>query len=613
MDKLFIITMVVALSSNFAFAQQEEILPLELEKIVVTATRTEGLRGQIGTSVSVITKEEIENRGAKLIVDALRDVPGIDVVQTGGLGGITSIFLRGANSEHTLVMIDGVEVNDPMSAARSFDFAHLTTDNIERIEVIRGPQSTLYGSDAIAGVINIITRKGKGKPKLYILTEAGRYDTAHEAIGLSGSSEKINYSLQASRLDSDGISKASGGVEEDSYSNTTLSANLGIGVFNDSELSFIMRYIDAKADIDDGAYDDDPNYTTQNNTFLFKTQFKNPLSEWWQQKITLSLLDVERKYRDEPDVLDSGSYYDQFDGENRKLDWQHNFFIGKNIITSGFEYEEEQGSSETFDKKTVENKAFYLQNQFKFGRWLFVTAGVRVDDHEKFGSDTNYKLSGAYIIKPAGTKLKANWGTGFKAPSLFQLYSGYGDENLAPEENESYDLGFEQSLLEGKLFLDCIYFHNNFDQMIEYNFNTSKYQNIGRAKTEGTEIGLFFKPLNNLKIGANYTRTDTQNKSTGKKLIRRPKNKYNLNLKLQPTEKISASLILNYFGSRWNNTSNTEKMKGYTRVDIASSYQLNKDIQIFGRVENLFDRTYQEVLGYATPGISFYAGTKISF
>lgn len=615
MSKIFFTAMLIStvMIPNFAFAQ-EKGTALELEKIVVTATKTEEALGQIGTSVSVITQEEIENRGARLVFDVLRDVPGLDVIQTGKLGGNTSVFLRGANSEHTLVMIDGVEINDPISPARSFDFAHLTTDNIERVEVIRGPQSTLYGSDAIGGVVNIITRKGRGKPKFHILAEGGRYETYHQSIGLSGSNQRTNYSFWVSRIDSDGISKASGGKEEDGYQNTTLSANFGLNVLNDSELTFITRYTNAKADIDDASYDDDPNYTTQNNTFLSKVQLKQPLNEWWEQRIALSLLDVERKYRDEPDALDSGSYYDHFDGENRKFEWQHNFVIGKNNSpTIGFEYEEEQGSSETFDKKSVDNKGLYLQNQFEFWDSLFITASIRRDRHEKFGSDTNYKLSGNYIIKPTLTKLKGNWGTGFKAPSLFQLYSSYGDENLAPEENESYDLGFEQSLLQDKLSINCTYFHNKFDQMIEYDFSTWEYQNIGRAKTEGTEVGLSFSPLSNLKIRANFTRTDTKNKSTGKKLIRRPRNKYNLKLNYQPTEKVNTTLMLNYFGSRWDNTNNTRKMKGYTKVDLTASYQINKDVQIFGRIENLFDRIYEEVLGYATPGISLYAGSKITF
>jgi vitamin B12 transporter len=202
-------------------------------EVIVTATKTEQSQGEVGSSTTVITAEDLKKTGKKSVGEVLRDVPGVAVMQNGAFGGSTSVYLRGSKPGHTLVLIDGVEVNDPISTDRSFDFAHFTTDNIERIEVVSGPQSTLYGSDAMGGVINIITKKGKGRPKFELSSEGGSHQTFRESIGFGGGTEKLNYSISALRLDSEGISKAIDGSEEDGYENTTISSKTGYRIFDD--------------------------------------------------------------------------------------------------------------------------------------------------------------------------------------------------------------------------------------------------------------------------------------------------------------------------------------------------------------------------------------------
>lgn len=612
-----------------ATAEEVEAPAFELEKIVVTATRTAEPIEQIGSSVSVIKEEDIKERGKKTVLEVLRDVPGLDVVQTGKFGGETSVFLRGAKSGHTLLMIDGIEMNDPISPGRSFDFAHLTIDNIERIEIIRGPQSTLYGSDAIGGVINIITKKGVGKPKFYISSEGGSYETFHESMGVSGSAERVNYSLSASRVDSDGISKAANGSEEDEYQNTAFSTRLGFNVFVGSKLSFIMRYIDTKTDLDDGVYEDDPNYIMKTRTFTFKAEFDQHLTDWWEYKLNYSLLDFERTYKDEPDDVDpTDSYTDWYDGENNKIGWQNNFFIDElDIITAGFEYEEERGKSRTFPAKTADTKGYYLQNQLMLWKSLFITTGLRVDDHDRFGSDTNYKASTAWLIKKSGTKFKGNWGTGFKAPTLYQLYAPAnpawlflgGNPDLSPEESESYDLGVEQKVCGDRVSFEVTYFHNDFDDMIDYYTDPitwqGTYKNIAKAETQGIEVGISVKPIEGLKIGANYTYTDTEDKTTGLELLRRPEDKFRFNINYSFLGKGNVNLGLIYVGRRQDYDANLNRITqpSYTKVDLAATYELTEHFRIFGRIENLFDKDYQEVYGYETPGTSFYGGIKATF
>ena len=276
---LILIETLILLTVKQAWAEKEANYPAkyDLGEIIVTATKTLEYQAETGSSTTVITAKDIKETGATTVGDLLRNVAGTTVVQSGAFGGVTSVYLRGANPGYTLVLIDGIEVNDPMSTDRSFDFAHLTLNNIERIEVVRGPQSTLYGSDAIGGVINIITKTGKGKPKFEISSEGDSYKTFRESIGLEGGTAKMNGSMSISRLNSSGISKASGGSEKDGCRNTTISSKIGYKIFGNSELNIITRFTDARTDLDDGAYDDDPNYAAWWRDLAAKVSLNQPV------------------------------------------------------------------------------------------------------------------------------------------------------------------------------------------------------------------------------------------------------------------------------------------------------------------------------------------------
>ncbi|HEC68939.1 MAG TPA: TonB-dependent receptor, partial [Candidatus Omnitrophica bacterium] len=307
-------------------------------------------------------------------------------------------------------------------------------------------------------------------------------------------------------------------------------------------------------------------------------------------------------------------------GDDKKFEWQNNFILADwNTITAGFEYEEERGFSDgrnswdRFDRKSVDNKGYYLQDQINLGDKFFTTLGIRIDDHELFGTETTYKISSAYIISRTGTRVKANWGTGFKAPSLYQLYSSYGSPDLEPDESNSYDFGFEQSLLNNKISFGLIYFHNNFKNMVDFDMATFKYKNIGRAKTKGIETELAFKPWKDLKIGINYTYLDTENKETGKELGRRPKHQVALDINYKFLDKGNLNLSTTYVSSRWDDNANTKRLKQYAKIDLTVTYDLTKNFQIFARAENLFDKDYVQIRGYEMPKASFYAGVKASF
>jgi vitamin B12 transporter len=615
---IFWVVMVFKLS----WAEEKDAAGHELEKIIVTATKTEAYQAEVGSSSTVITSKDIRKTAKFTVKELLRDVPGVTVAQSGSFGGLTSIYLRGANPGYTLVLIDGIEVNDPIKSDSSFDFAHLTTDNIERIEVVRGPQSTLYGSDAMGGVINIVTKKGKGKPKWEISSEGGSHNTFRESANLTGSTKTLNYSLSASRLDSEGISKARGGAEKDGYKNTAISSKIGYKISDSSQLILVTRFTDAKTDLDDGAYDDDPNNIAWWRNIAGKIAFEQAINSIWDHKFSFSYSQTQRKYKDEPDSVDTAdNTHNWFKSDTEKFEWQHNVCpVDWDTITGGFEYGEERGfgdgrkASDRFDRKTVDSTGYYLQNQFKFWENLFITPGLRVDNHELFGTETTYKISTAYSIPRIGARLKANWGTAFKAPSLYQLYHPtYGDSNLKPDESKSYDFGFGQSLWEGRFSFGTTYFYNDFKNMIDYDTATSRYKNIGRAETKGIETELSFRLIKDLTTAINYTYLKTKDKNTGKKLTKRPENQVGLNLNWAFLRKWNLNLGASYVGHNWDNSANTRNVKPYVKVDLSTSYELSDNFQVFGRIENFFDRRYEEVRGYATPGRSFYMGGKVTF
>ncbi len=630
--KSLIPALLIMILSGISHAEEGQDIH-DLEKIIVTATRTEASQASTGSSATVITAEEVSQTGKDEFSDVLRDVPGVTVSQSGSLGGLTNVYLRGAKPGHTLVMVDGLELNDPMSTDRSFDFSNLTMDNIERIEVIRGPQSALYGSDAMAGVVNIITKKGRGKPEFSSSFEGGAHNTFKENLSSSGSIDKFNYSLSVSRLDSGGISAATGGSEKDPYHNNAISTRIGYKVFDNSELSLVTRYTNSKTSIDNGAYDDDPNDTAWSKDFATRLAFEQTIDYWWNHCLSFSYNDVRRKDRNDKDPSHPNDYSsDWYKGNIKKVGWQHNVSPVKwNTLTAGFEYERETGSSyyesdsifgpysSKQDRKSVDNKGYYFQDQFKLWEKLFITPALRVDDNELFGAETTYKISSAYLIPQTGTRLKANWGTGIKAPSLYQLYDATnGDSNLKPEESKSYDFGFEQKVLNDKVSFDLTYFHNDFKNMIDWVetdpiTNVGKYKNVGKAITKGFEVGTKFLPFENFTIGASFTYANTENKETGLQLPRRPKRQSNLYADWGFLPNANFNLGITYVGKRRDSDYNTATDKAYTIFRLASSYDITKNFQIFGRIENLFDKKYQEVDGYSTLGRSFYGGIKGKF
>ncbi len=618
--------------------------PQTLEPIVVTATRTSTKLREVGSSITVINSEELARRQQMPVSEILRGVPGLDVVRTGGAGQQVSVFLRGTNSNHSLVLINGIEANDPASPGAAFDFANLLTDNIERIEILRGPQSVLYGSDAIGGVINIITKKGGGRPQFSLQGEGGSFDTYKFGGSASGGSSLLNYAVSASHLETAGISSATaerGNTEHDGYRNTTVDARFGLTPGEHFELDATLRYNNTHVELDGsnalGQLTDDPNATQDAEQFFARGQARlNLFQDRWQQILGLSYTRHDRRNRDALDPLTDGAFPSRFAGEKIKIDWQNNVKLHPtNTLSFGIESEEERAasssqflssfgnSSSELPEKSVTTTGYFFQDQIRLQDRFFLTGGVRVDDHGLFGAQVTWRVVPSIVIAETGTKLKASYGTGFKAPSLFQLFDPFsGNRDLKPEESEGWDVGFEQSLWDKRMSFGSTYFHIDFDNLIAFgpapNFRSL---NIGRARSQGVESFIAFRPLQDLSLRLDHTWMDAEDQDADQALLRRPRHKLGFNLSYRFLNKGDVSLTVNHVGTRADIdgfdpatfAALRVRLPSYTVVNIAASYDINKMLRIFGRIENLSNETYQEAAGFGAPGVAGFGGVRLSF
>lgn len=634
--------------SQIAFTQNSIIQKTDtsgfyrMNEVVISATKTLSNSVELANSISVIDSEQISNSNFNNVFDVLRNETGISFTRQGGNGTLSNIYIRGANSSHTLVLIDGVEVNLTNDPSGVYDFSALPIDNIERIEVLRGPQSTLYGSDALAGVINIISKKGTGSPKFSLLTEGGSYNSYKAQLGVNGSLQKLNYSVALSRTGSDGFSIASekyGNTEKDGYTFNNISSILGYNISENVAVNFYTRFTKSKSDYDQfgGVFGDDPTYVFNQEEFSVRGEGKvKSLDGKWNQKLGLSFIRNVRKYSYDTSAASIFYSHSLYDGRKYKLDWQNDFQLSEsNLLTSGVDFEYEEMSSEYFSLnyvglpdyasifplKNSKTIGGYIQDQLNLGNMFFASAGIRYDHHNQFGSQITYRFAPAFLITGTSTKIRATVGTGFKAPSLFNLYDPtYGNENLKPEKSFGWDVGAEQFLSKKNFSIGVTYFDNKFSDMFGFDNVTFKTININKAETNGVEVFTKVILFDYLTLKANYTFTKAVDKSEntpdfGKKLLRRPENKIGLLIDYSFIEKANINAELIWVGSRedfdFSNFTRVE-MKNYLLANFAAHYNLFDFLRLNIRIENLLDTDYEEVFGYGTAGLSVYGGIQLS-
>jgi vitamin B12 transporter len=650
MKNFFLFLIFAVLFFSQIISSQEKIVEktnvqglYKLSEVVVSATKNKTSTLELASSVTVIDSAEIANRNSYSVFDLLKNEYGVSFTRQGGPGTLSNISIRGGNSDYTLVLVDGVEVNLSSDPSNVYDFAFLSTDNIQSIEILRGPQSTLYGSNSLAGVVNVITRKGNGKPIFSLLTEGGSYKTYKTSLGMNGSISDFNYSITLGRSESEGFSAASekyGNFEKDGYKKDNISSRLGYDFGDVAELNLFMNYNNSKSDYDQsgGKFGDDPTYIFDQEEFSFRGEGKlNLLEGKWNQKIGASIIRNIRKYSFDISEFNFASSRSSYDGRKIKFDWQNNFNLIKNhLLTLGLETEKEETVSEyyyfstffnstsIFPKKESNTFGIYLQNQFNFGQSFFGTIGMRLDKHDKFGSAFTYRIAPAYIIWQTGTKLKATFGSGFKAPSLFNLYDpAFGNPDIKPEKSIGFDAGVEQFLANDLISAGVTYFQNNYNDLFGYDQNYRTI-NVKKAKTNGIETYLTAKLTGDFVFKLNYTFTNAKDESDGvsevnRKLVRRPEHKIGSYFSYNFSQRINSNLEILYIGKRedlvFDNitfASSRIKLDPYILINFAAHYQLLDFIGLNLRLENILDFDYEEVYGYATPGFSIYGGVKLS-
>lgn len=602
------------------------------DSIVVTANRTATPRAEIASSVTVITRADLKKSQSVMVMDILREVPGLDVVQSGGAGKLTSLFLRGASSHHTLVLLDGIQLNDPSSPDNNVDLSNLRTENIARIEILRGPQSVLYGPEAIGGVIQIFTQSGGSKTRLSISSEAGAFRSFNESIVLSGSLERIRYSLSAAQFDSDGISASdadNGSTEKDGYQNTQLSSRLDISMSKASNLTLTGRFTDSNSDIDKTSdILDDPNYISDRREQQYGATFScQPENSPWRQQLVLSISDIKRTTTDGYDIAHpADSELTRTDGDRISISWQHMIQISKrNSLTAGIETERSAFSSDLFfrsgfgdfvsriDGVHAWTRGLFVLNQMRVGERLFLSAGGRIDEHKQFGTTGTYRLTSAYLFDRVGLRIRGVIGTGYKAPSLFQLYHPsvfFGNPDLKPEKSLSWELGVEQEFLSDRLLLMLTYFDNDIKNLIQ------GIENIARATSRGIETALSLT-TGPVHTRLDYTFTESQDKTLHEELIRRPKHKLSFVTEYRPAGSVGIRLAIRHTGQRddldFRQPPATRVTLGdYTVINVAGSFAVNKNLELTWRVDNLFDANYQEVFTYGNIPVSAHAGFRVS-
>ena len=598
--------------------QEEEA---EGESVIVSATRFDIPLDQSPASVSVISSNDLEQKQIERVSDALREVPGLSVVQTGTAGQLTSVFTRGLRSEHTQVLLDGVPINQGLQGA--FDFANLTTDNIGRIEVVRGPQSTLYGPRALAGVIHLFTKEGEGTPGITLSSEGGSYDTFREALESDGRIGKFDYSIGASRLDSDNARP------NNQYRNSAAIADVGWSPNEQLRVSSLFTYSLSDTGNPNTIFNPKPidNFLTEK--WLIAPHVDLRIGDWWEHKFIFSY-DHERQLND--------PNQDGFVGPTRALferttiDYQNDLNPASWLrLTSGFFYSRVNAGQErpfvsqafgpqpTFISDHTEEVAGFLQATVNIDNFIFV-AGGRLDHFNQFGDVWTYRFAGSYKFDKTNTTLHSSVATGFSPPTSQDKIFGM-NFGLRPEKDLGWDIGIEQRLWENRVTVGATYFHNDLSNLIGFNgqFQTL---NLGAAETQGLETELRAQPIADLTFTASYTYLDAEKTSSadisqprGARLPRRPRNEVYLSgsylwwKKLRTTVEakfVNARQELNFGGPNFD-------IEDYSFVNVAVEYEINSHMSIFGRIDNLTDEHYAEVFGFPNLVQALYGGMKLRF
>lgn len=613
------------------------------ETIVITATRSEQPLSRVGQSISVIDANKIATRQSASVAELLQDLPSVAFARNGGPGSLTSVFVRGASADETIVLIDGVKLNDPSSTAGGFFFGDLLTGNIERIELLRGSQSVLWGSQSIGGVVNLITRAPTDRLAINAKAEYGWRDTANLVANVSGKAGPVSASIGGGYMRTNGISAFSeerGGTERDDYRNYGANAKFAIELSKAVSIDLRGWYVNGRTD-EDGfpppvfTFADNNQYTRNRqlvgyaglNAALFDGRFRN--------RIAYAYTDVRRRSFD-PDSVPVQQL--DYRGRNERFEYQGIYDIADGWqATIGAEHEKQRfAKTEVYDpaghRGSADTDSGYAQVVATPVAGLSLTGGARYDHHSNFGGHTSLGASAAWT-PVRGTTFRTSYGEGFKAPSLYQLASEYGNPKLKPETSKGWDAGVSQSILGNAIEATVTYFQRRTGNLIDFAFcpgdpvcsdgRFGYYKNVARTAAKGVEASLTLRPAEGFTAEGNFSAVRTEDRSVGgvdygKQLVRRPHHvlatavdyRWPFGLQTGATARLVGKRRDLYFDDATFTTRDV-KLDSYVTVDLRAAFPLNDVLEIYGRIENLFDERYETVLLYGTPGRAAYAGVRL--
>jgi vitamin B12 transporter len=620
----------------------------DLQQIVVSATRTEQPLDKTGSSMSVITAADLAQRQTLIVSDILAQTPGLTVSRNGGPGQLTSLYIRGAEPGESLVLIDGIRINDPSSPDGEPILGDLLNNNIDRIEILRGPQSTLYGSDAIGGVVNILTQRGSTAPlSLRVQAEGGTFDTQSFNAAADGTDGPLQYGTAINYYDTRGISAAdarSGNTEPDGYVNFGATANARLQANDLLSLDLRGFYLRSRTGIDgypppDYTLRDDPefgeNYLRAGYAGLNLALFDHAFT----QRLAVIASDSDRRFFGSFDPVSyafspTENFYAS--GGATRIEYQGIIELGKtNEITYGAERQlstlstdtlPDYGTGPTVGRDRI--TGYYAEWQSTLAQQLTLTGGVRYDDDAQFGGHTTLKVAAAWQLFQGNTVLRANYGGGFKAPTLYQLYSEYSNptQPLRAETADGWEVGADQLLLDKHLRASLTYFERHEQNAIDF-FDCydeltpvgacllraavgGYYYNVDRSRSSGYEAALVARPAQVLNAWINYTNLKAIDELTGLALARRPHVSGNVGLDWMPEPRSSLGASLSYVGARFDDDADTTPLHSATTVNLYASYALGAHLQLFGRIENLFNDVAEPTFGYGALTRGCYAGLR---
>jgi vitamin B12 transporter len=617
-DIVWAVLLVMVANAAVATAQE----PQKLEPVVVTATKVETSQEQLGATVTVIAEEELRDYNYSRIEEALRTVPGVEVQRSGSLGKTTSIKIRGAGSGQSVVLVDGLRVSSPTLGMA--ELSELSLDAIDRIEIVRGPQSTLYGADAIGGVVNIITKKGQGPPRGAISFEGGSYETFREQTNVQGAFGGFNFNISGSRSDSRGQLTR---FDNDDSDLTSFAGRLGYDFPWKGELSLTGRHAKLNVDLPVSSTIPpptvlDPNAQSQTETWLYNLAYKQPVAPWWSVHARWGQGWNNNGFQNLPPP---GSFttISQTNTRRQEAELINSFALGRwNTLTLGGEHRAEQGRNRGLFREAITTVGVFAEDQVRLFDRVFVGGGLRWEDNDQFGDALTPRASAALVVKETGTKLRGAWGEGFRAPTINDLFfPGFGNPGLKPERSESWEVGFDQKFWQNRLRSGATYFHNRFRDLIQFVEDPTTFAfrplNVGRAVTQGVEAYGELDPLDWLLLFVNYTFTDTEDLATGLELRRFARHRWNTGVRVMPIERLSLFVQAHVVSSQFETA--TLRNPGHHRIDVGGTWRLLQRIGLVEkleftlRIENLTDERYDEVFGFRALGFNALAGLRAFF